>query len=166
MWAAFLFARPFGQVDSKPTMLPILLLLAGAAFTAPVAITAANDYQLSQNPETLAAYVREYYKDTPVLAAIAECESQMRQFDKDGAVLKNPKSTAIGLMQIMASLHDEAADELGIDINTTKGNLDYAKYLYEKQGTKPWNSSKACWGKGVSANTYVSPGETKLAIAK
>lgn len=133
-------------------MLPYLILLAGAAFTAaPVALADSSTLTLSQNPETMAAYVREYYKDDPILAEIARCESHMRQFDKNGEVLKNPKSSAIGVMQIMSSLHLETADELGFDLTTTSGNLAYAQYLYDKQGTKPWNASKACWGKQVVA---------------
>lgn len=125
------------------------MLLAGAAFTAPVALADSAGHELSSNPETLGAYVREYFKDDPVLAEIAWCESRMRQFDSNGEVLKNPKSSAIGLMQIMSSLHDEAAIELGLDINTTHGNLAYAQYLYDNEGTRPWNSSKSCWGPRV-----------------
>lgn len=139
-----------GKRLTKKYMVPILILLASAAFTAPVALADSSviaPMPLVQNPETMKEYVQEYYKDTPILAAIAECESHMRQFNKDGDVLKNPKSSAIGVMQIMSSLHIETADELGFDITTTEGNLAYAQYLYEKQGTKPWNSSKGCWGK-------------------
>jgi hypothetical protein len=152
LWAAFLFARKRQTLNLK-FMFPILILLAGAAFTAPVALadSAAIVPPTVQNPETMREYVQEYFKDTPILAAIAECESHMRQFGKDGEVIKNPKSTAIGVMQIMSSLHIETAEELGLDITTTEGNLAYAQYLYDKQGTKPWNSSKSCWGKRVAA---------------
>ena len=133
-------------------MLPILILLVGAAFTAaPVALADSNDFTMSKNPETVEAYVRDYYATTPILAEIAKCESHFRHLGSDGMVIKNPKSSAIGVMQIMSSIHDPVADELGIDITSLKGNLDYAKYLYETQGTKPWNSSKACWGKQVVA---------------
>ncbi len=50
-------------------------------------------------------------------------------------------------MQIMASVHSDTASQLGLDPTTIQGNLAYAKYLYEKEGTKPWDSSKACWSK-------------------
>jgi hypothetical protein len=89
--------------------------------------------------QTVEDYVRKYYADEPVLADIAQCESQMRQFDRDGNVLRNPTSSAIGLMQIMSSIHYKTADELGLDIYTIQGNLAYARYLYEKEGTVPWN---------------------------
>ena len=97
--------------------------------------------------QTVGEYVRQYYADVPFLADIAQCESQMLQFNTNGDVLRNPNSTAIGIMQIMTSVHSDTADKLGIDIHTIQGNLAYARYLYEEKGTAPWNSSKACWGK-------------------
>jgi hypothetical protein len=98
--------------------------------------------------QTVKEYVNEYFADEPILAAIAQCESQMRQFGANGQVLKNPHSTAVGVFQIMSSIHGSLADDkLGLDINTLQGNAAYARYLYEKEGTRPWNSSKACWSK-------------------
>jgi hypothetical protein len=133
-------------------MLPVLLLLAGAAFTAPVALTAANEYELSQNPETLGAYVRDYYADKPILAEIAWCESRYRQLNKDGSIFRGKVNKSdIGVMQVNAYYHEEAATELGMDIYSLKGNLAYAEYLYDQEGTTPWNSSKPCWGKHTTS---------------
>lgn len=110
-----------------------------ASSTQPAAIAA---------PQTVEEYVREYFKDAPVMVDIARCESRFRQFDSAGKVLKNPHSTAMGAFQIMASLHAGAADRnLGLDIYSLEGNAAYARYLYQTQGTAPWNASKACWGK-------------------
>jgi soluble lytic murein transglycosylase-like protein len=78
---------------------------------------------------------------------IARCESRYKQFDSSGKVIKNPNSTAMGIMQIMASIHVPAAEKLGLDIYTIQGNVAYAKYLFEREGTTPWLSSSACWGK-------------------
>lgn len=101
--------------------------------------------------QTVEEYVREYFNDAPVMIEIAECESQFRQFGKDGNVLKNSAgSSAIGIFQIMASIHEPTAKKLGLDLNTIQGNAAYARYLFDKQGTKPWeadSSSKNCWGK-------------------
>lgn len=129
------------------------------AFSAAFGVNQTSMIQLpAPMPEvqTVEEYVREYFADVPVLAEIAKCESQMRQFDRNGNVIKNPNSSAIGLMQIMSSIHSEYADKLGIDIYTVEGNLAYARYLYDEQGTVPWNSSKACWGKKVPKNASVA----------
>lgn len=129
-------------------MLPVLLLLAGAAFTAPVALTATADYELAKNPETLGAYVREYFSDTPIMADIAWCESRMRHMTPDGEIFRGVVNKSdIGVMQINTYYHGAKADELGIDLYSLRGNLEYAKYLYEKEGTQPWSSSRPCWGK-------------------
>ena len=108
--------------------------------------------------QTVEEYVREYFADIPVMAEIAKCESQFRQFNKNGQVLQNPGSTAVGVFQIMGSIHAELADEkLGLDIYSLQGNAAYARYLYDKQGTKPWEAdpaSKKCWGKSEAAQDH------------
>lgn len=129
-------------------MLPVLLLIAGAAFTAPVALTATAEYQLAQNPETLGAYVREYFEDDPIMAQIAWCESRFRHLTPEGEIFRGVVNKSdIGVMQINTYYHGAKADELKIDLYSLRGNLEYAKYLYEKEGTTPWNSSRPCWGK-------------------
>lgn len=84
----------------------------------------------------------------PIFKKIAQCESQNRQFNEDGSVHRgeiNPKD--IGMYQINEHYHLEASRALGMDIYTLKGNTEYALYLYEHEGTTPWNWSKHCWSK-------------------
>ncbi len=110
-----------------------------------VATPAAVVMPLHQSVEE---YVREEFKDIPVMIDIARCESRFRQYDSAGRVLKNPTSSAMGAFQIMASLHAAPAKaNLGLDIYSLEGNTAYARYLYEKNGTRDWNASKHCWGK-------------------
>lgn len=112
--------------------------------------------------QTVEQYIRSYFADEPVMAEIAKCESQFRQFGKDGKVIKNPGSTAVGVFQIMASIHDEFADDkLGLDIYSLQGNAAYARYIYDRQGTKPWDASKACWSKSQAYKD-----SQKVAVAK
>jgi hypothetical protein len=97
---------------------------------------------------SLEAYVRDYFKDMPILADIAKCESTFRQFDKDGNVLTGKVNKAdIGLMQINKYYHGETAEKLGFDIYTIDGNLSFAKWLYGKYGDSPWVHSSKCWKK-------------------
>ena len=79
---------------------------------------------------------------------IARCESGLRQFDENGEVLRgkiNPKD--VGIFQINEYYHLEASRALGYDIYTREGNIGYAIYLYNLQGTQPWNWSRGCWDK-------------------
>lgn len=89
--------------------------------------------------------VRQQFAGLPVMVSIARCESGFRQFDERGRVLKNPNSSATGVMQIMSSIHRRHAARLGYDIYTLSGNLGYAKHLFETEGTRPWNASRRCW---------------------
>lgn len=124
--------------------IPIIFIIASLTFGAPTALTEA--VQASRNPETLAAYVEEYFADAPILADIAWCESRVRQYGKDGEVLRGTvDSDDVGVMQINTRFHEETAEEMDLDLYTIRGNLEYARYLYGRQGTKPWLKSAPCW---------------------
>lgn len=137
-----------------------LLMLASAFSSSPATFSVADIQKgtaeatsatttLSQ-PITVEAYVREYFKDTPILAEIARCESTYRQFDKNGNALKGiANSGDIGVMQINKYYHEEDASKLGLDIYTLDGNLAFAQVLYKKYGSDPWVSSSKCWKKSA-----------------
>ena len=126
-------------------------MLLATSLSAPQALSAETQSSLSQNPQTIDSYVRQYYSDTPILADIAWCESRMRQWDDKGKVFRGEVNhNDVGIMQINSLYHADEAKDLGLDINTLLGNLKFAKVLYEKEGTQPWASSEACWGKVAS----------------
>jgi hypothetical protein len=107
--------------------------------------------------QTVEEYVREYYADTPVMADIASCESHFRQFDSTGSVLRGEVvHEDLGLMQVNETYHGATAKKLGLDLYSIQGNLAYAKYLYEEEGTEPWNSSWACWSKKGHASVAIN----------
>jgi hypothetical protein len=93
-------------------------------------------------------YVRKYFKDIPIMIEIARCESTFRQLDDDGEVHRGRVvQEDVGVMQINEYYHLDQAIKKNINIYSLDGNLAYARDLYERQGTTPWNSSKPCWGK-------------------
>jgi len=92
--------------------------------------------------------VRQYFKDTPILAEIAKCESQFRHIGENGEIIRGKVNKEdIGVMQINKDYHADEALKLDLDLNTLHGNMAFAKWLYEKQGTAPWQSSAGCWDK-------------------
>lgn len=110
------------------------------------------------DPAVVEARVREYYADEPILVAIASCESEFRHYDQQGNVLQNKQgSSATGVMQIMASVHESEAQKLGWSIRDFDGNLAYARHLYATQGTTPWEASRYCWGSDFAAINMVIP---------
>lgn len=96
--------------------------------------------------KTTEEIIAEHFIDTPILKRIASCESENRQFNADGSVLRgrvNPQD--VGVMQVNEKYHLRASENLGFDIYTLEGNIDYAKHLYANQGVKPWVHSSSCW---------------------
>lgn len=102
--------------------------------------------QASANAPTVEKTVRAKFARYPVLIKIADCESGFQQYNRDGSLNYNDQgSSAVGVMQIVSSIHKSDAKKLGFDITTTDGNLDYALYLYRTQSTTPWDASSSCW---------------------
>lgn len=98
--------------------------------------------------------VREKFSANPVMAEIARCESKFRQFTDAGNPLFGGMDGAmVGVFQIYYDLHADDAALLGMNLLTLEGNVEYAKHLFEKQGTSPWMSSFSCWGKELNAAT-------------
>jgi hypothetical protein len=100
------------------------------------------------NSLSVQTQVKDYFKDTPILAKIAWCESRLKHFNEDGSILRGkltPKD--VGMMQINEYYHKKTAKILGINIYSLEGNMAYAKWLYKREGTTPWASSSKCWNK-------------------
>jgi len=97
------------------------------------------------NPHDVEAKVREAFADVPIMIAIAQCESGFRQFDEFGNPLFGGSGGMVGVFQEAAAVHGTTAKGLGYDINTLDGNIAFARYLYETEGTVPWLGSAGCW---------------------
>lgn len=126
---------------------------AGAAaallFSLPILASA----QVGLNVDVESA-VRAYFAETPVMIPIAKCESKFRQYTDNGNPLYGGAGgKMVGVFQIHSDVHASFARGKGMDIETLDGNMEYAKYLYEREGTQPWISSFPCWGKEVSTET-------------
>lgn len=107
-----------------------------------------KDYGPISDTKNVKRYVEDKFADKPILISIAKCESQYRQYDKNGNVLRGIENNLdVGVMQINEKYHLKDSKKLGYDIYTIEGNTAYAEYLYDKQGAKPWMSSSPCWAK-------------------
>lgn len=99
-------------------------------------------------PLTTEEVVTKYFSDLPIMVDIARCESRFRQVDKNGKVLRGEvNANDVGVMQINEMYHLEKSKKLGMDIYTLEGNMEYGRYLYEKEGARPWLASSKCWAK-------------------
>ena len=108
----------------------------------------AEDYQPITDSKNVEKFINDYFADIPILTKIAECESRYRHLNLNGDVLKGEENIYDrGVMQINILYHASTAEELGLNIHNLDDNVRYARYLYEKEGAKPWMSSSACWAK-------------------
>ena len=131
-------AKPADRVISAvETVIDDPAIVDGVALAAP-----AGDLK------TVETEVRAYFKDTPILAEIAKCESEFKHIGTNGNIITGKVNRGdIGVMQINKYYHEDDAVKIGIDLKTLRGNMAFAKRLYEKFGTSPWQSSASCWEK-------------------
>ncbi len=140
-------------------MLKKLFIVCALCFIAP---STQGQVTEAQTPIEIEKTVREYFAVTPVMIEIARCESKFRQFTDAGNVFRGGyDNNMVGVFQFYESVHQQAADDLGYDIATLQGNLDYATYVYGVSGTTPWNSAYDCWHDATSTPSY----DTSVATA-
>lgn len=103
---------------------------------------------------TVTSSLNSYFKDAPIMAKVAFCESTHTQFTAPGVVHRGvANSKDVGIFQINEKYHLKRSKDLGIDIYSIEGNMEYARILYEEQGLQPWSASKPCWGKHLTVAT-------------
>lgn len=97
--------------------------------------------------------VRSYFRDLPIMVQIARCESTFTHTLADGSVIRGRvDNDDTGVMQINRRYHERVAVTMNLDLNDIYHNMAYARYLYETEGTRPWNASAPCWGKTLAMN--------------
>lgn len=140
-------------VTMSDSMVPVVAATDQVATTTEMTVTVETEAEQAKAKTnnqllTTEAQVKAYFAETPILAEVAFCESRFRQFDENGNVLRGVQNNQdVGVMQINEKYHLETAQKLGLNLYTLEGNMAYGKYLYDTQGTKPWNYSSHCWGK-------------------
>lgn len=144
----------------------MILALFTAATVSTVNVQETAYGHIASQPETVAVAVHEepatlntedavrsYFKDIPVMIEVARCESHFTHELADGSILNGRVDGAdTGVMQINKRYHLTAATAMKLDLDDLYDNMAYARHLYERQGTQPWNSSSACWGNTLAAN--------------
>ena len=108
----------------------------------------AHDTTGTKTPLSTEDIVIQYYKEDPILAKVAFCESTYTHYLDDGSVIRGlVDNRDVGVMQINTYYHGDTAERMGHDLETLEGNMAYAKNLYDRQGLQPWSASSKCWSK-------------------
>lgn len=99
-------------------------------------------------PPTQEVYIErrilEVFND-PKAVKIASCESSLRQYTNGTTTRGKLNPDDLGTFQVNQYYHGQKAQELGLDLHSIEGNIQYAKYLYDKNGWRDWGWSKHCW---------------------
>jgi hypothetical protein len=142
-------AQSTPALPATSTVLENSAIVEAASFVAGARVAEAKEVKTTAaSSNSVENYVRAYYAHTPALAEIAKCESQFTQFNKYGEILRGREvPTDVGVMQINEYYHKKTAEKLGFNLYTVDGNLGYAQWLYDHQGTQPWSASQACWSR-------------------
>lgn len=121
---------------------------------------------VGESRESIEAKVRATFSEAPVMVEVARCESTFRQLNDAGGVFRGGTGGGyLGIFQIGESLHKDVALQKGFDILTVDGNIGYAKYMYDREGTRPWigcvpSGSSSSTGSTSSGSSGSSSGST------
>ncbi len=139
-------------------------MLSGSAIVLPANVPAANQNpspaaiaveapsSLNSNDGIRQAVARKF-STSHILYRVAFCESTYAQYDENGNVLRGRvNSKDVGIFQINETYHKANAERMGMDLYTPEGNMEYAEYLYNRDGAQPWSSSRPCWGRYLVAS--------------
>jgi hypothetical protein len=134
------FSVPESSIALKPNMVKVENILSQE-----------KDAEISKENTAFVSteeYVRKYFSDAPIMAEVAWCESHFVHIDPLTGEAKRGhlNSQDIGVMQINEYYHRDASEKMGLTIEVLEDNLAYARYLFETEGTRPWNASRPCWG--------------------
>ncbi|MEK7208884.1 MAG: transglycosylase SLT domain-containing protein [Patescibacteria group bacterium] len=101
-------------------------------------------------PELIEKTSRDYDLDPRLALAVAKCENNFKHYNQDGEVLRGRANRYdVGIFQINEQYHLAKSRELGFDIYTPDGNIEYAVWLMKTSGRAPWVWSQPCWSKEV-----------------
>lgn len=122
-----------------------------------------SDFTIGDN-SGIRDHVQDVFGNNHIMVDVARCESGFRQFYSGGGVLINAESDAVGVFQLLDGWHADTAADMGMDIYTVEGNVEYAKELYEVDGLKPWSPSSLCWDDGAveEINGDYSPVQSRV----
>lgn len=91
----------------------------------------------------------------PELVPICSCESSYsgtwrdmpRQYENGRVITNYGGGADVGMCQINVDAHGAEASELGFDLYSPEGNIGFANWLFEREGSAPWYKSEPCWRK-------------------
>lgn len=130
------------------------LLLALPSSLLPTATLAAQSLPvaLDEQDRFIRQKIREHIGHDPLLEIIAGCETtndptQIRHWEADGSLVKNPTSSASGAFQVLLEFHGDWIAATGKNMQNVDEYMQFVAILFSVQGYDAWYPSAHCWGK-------------------
>lgn len=103
--------------------------------------------KLSPEKLDLARQIRALFPDAPIMVRVAMCESGLIH-RKDGELIRNQEgSSAKGTFQVLMRVHAPQMYKMGLNPERTDDYLAYVRFLFDRYGFTPWQSSQHCWNR-------------------
>lgn len=83
----------------------------------------------------------------------SDCGIQFEPGDTTEVRRGRANSHAVGIFQIMETLHDSNCEKFGYDIMTARGNVGCAYLLFKENGVRDWEDSRRLWGNWESSTS-------------
>ena len=128
----------------------LVLIMTAGCTPVPVAVsideTMHDESEMTQR-EFIEAKIIEYFpNNTREMLAIASCESRgFVHREADGRLIKNPKSSASGVFQVLLYTHRPDYERMGLDMQNIDDYMRFVQHLRRTQGRSPWFPSQDCW---------------------
>ncbi len=100
--------------------------------------------QLSSEQRRNYAVLAVFFNHHPVMLRIAACESSLKHVDGSGQVVVGEVTPDVGVFQINP-VHERELRTYRLDPRNFSHNVAFANYLFQRDGLRPWNSSRNCW---------------------
>lgn len=103
----------------------------------------------TRNPELSKEIDRlslKYDISSSTVREIIKCEGLEKGKTNENKINGKTWSKDLGWLQINDFYHTGPMNKLGLDINDKGDSLEYGFILMKKEGLKPWDASKKCWG--------------------
>ena len=99
------------------------------------------------SPELYHLIEAHFGTSTPQAIEVAWCESNLRQYNANGAVLRgreNPND--IGVFQINYWIHRKEIEKQALDVTKVEDNVKFAAFLWQRNEWRDWKWSAKCHG--------------------
>jgi hypothetical protein len=130
------------------SLLLICLLFSPQVHADSQKITEVAGVSLSPQGQQVAKIIKQVFYDAPQMIYVANCESTgLIHRENEKLIISRADGIGAGVFQLQMTVHKQDMEKKGLNPNIFSEYLEFVRHLYDKNGMRPWASSKKCWKK-------------------